>query len=95
MISILKRYWPQFLFFSLAVACEGAMDYFNFQVPHDSGFWSLHTEGCRVDAWHSLKILKWTFIALGMVPRFKALLLFALINYAVHEFVYKTLKRTK
>jgi len=95
--TLIKRYWFQIIFFSLAVACDAGMDYFNFVVPHDSGFWSLHTEGLRFDAWHSLKVLKWTFIAIGMVPTFDWIIVAGALNSFLHGFIYhrilKNLKR--
>ena len=81
--------------FALAVVCDAAMDYYAFQVVHDSGYFSLHTDGWRIDIWHNLKIVKFGFIAFGMIPKPDMLILFGLINYTVHEFVYKALKRSK
>ena len=93
--KLLKKYWWQILFFSLAVCCDAGMDYFNFQVPYDSGFWSLHTSGWRIDAWHGLKVLKWAFIAIGMVPTWDWLILAGLLNSFWHGLVYhRILKKT-
>ena len=88
-----RRYWRQILCFALAVACDAGMDHFLFSVPYDSGFWSLHTSGWRFDAWHTLKIIKWTFIAVGMAPTWDFLAIAGALNYIIHEFVYKLLKK--
>jgi hypothetical protein len=92
-IALLKKYWRQSLFFSLAVVCDAGMDYFNFQVPYDSGFWSLTTDGWRFDAWHTLKVTKWTFIVIGMAPTWDFIAVAGALNYIIHEYVYKILKR--
>jgi len=94
--DLIKKYWWQILFFSLAVIADAGMDYVNFQLPKDSGFWSLHTHGWRIDAWHSLKVVKWTFIAVGMVRSADWLVIAGVLNYMLHEIVYhKILKRLK
>ena len=87
------------MFFALAVACDGTMDYFNFQVPYDSGFWSLHTADI-IDAWHITKLFKWTFIVMAIVGReglkWSILLVYAVLNYVIHETIYhKILKKGK
>jgi len=85
--------WWVVLMFACAVGMDAVMDYFMFQVPHDSGFWSLHTSGWRIDAWHMSKIVKFAFVALGMWGRknihWFLVVSFAAINYMVHEFIYK------
>ena len=91
--ALFKKYWRQILCFALAVVCDTAMDYFNFQVPHDSGFWSLHTEGWKFDVWHSLKFIKFTLIAIGMVPTWDFIAIAGSLNYIIHEYLYKILKR--
>ena len=80
--------------FCLAVSCDAGMDYINFQIPYDSGFWSLHTSGPRFDAWHILKVLKWTFIAFGMVRTTGTVFVLGLLNYFLHDLIYhKILKK--
>lgn len=94
MKSFLRRYWIQVLFFSLAIICDACMDYINFQIPYDSGFWSLHTGGLRFDVWHILKVIKWTFVAFGMIPKLNWLILAGALNLFWHELIYhKILKR--
>jgi len=91
-----KQNWWRLLFFTLAVATNGAMDHLNFHVPHDSGWWSLHTEGYRGfggDAWHSLKWIMWTFVLIGMsgkdALKYYVLLSYAILNSFAHGLVFK------
>ena len=96
----LKQNWWKLLLFSLAVACDAGMDHYNFHVPHDQGFWSLTTEGWRFDIWHVLKVIKWTFIAIGMSGRwffkYPVLITYAVLNYFIHELLFhKILRRSE
>ena len=47
------------------------MDGFNFQVPYDTGFWSLNTEGgwFKLDIWHLLKIIMLGWIAIPLAKK--------------------------
>ena len=95
MIKFLKRNWFKILMFALAVALDALMDHFNFHVAHDSGWFSLHTKGYRGfggDVWHTLKILMWTAVFLGMAGKpslkssyLKFLGLCAALNFIIHE----------
>jgi len=94
----LKKYWLTLLFFALAVACDAGMDYFNFQVEYNSGWWSL-TDGTN-DVWHWLKKLKWLFIVLAILrkegitgaSKLVWLVIYGTINLIIHETLYKILK---
>lgn len=90
--------WFKILMFGLAVFFDAVMDYFNFQVAYDSGFWSLHTEGSKFDAWHTAKVLKWTCVVFAVIGKdnikLSTVWIYGSINYIVHEVVYhKILKR--
>ena len=92
----LKKHWWPLLFFALAVACDATMDYFNFQVVYNSGWWSI-TDGWN-DVWHWLKKLKWLFIVFAIVGKdglkWNVMFAYAVINLVVHEVLYhKILKR--
>jgi hypothetical protein len=92
---MIKANWFKILMFALAVALDALMDHFNFHVAHDSGWFSLHTEGYRGfggDVWHTLKILKWTAIVFGMAGKISVKYsylyfygLCAALNYFIHE----------
>jgi len=75
------------IFFALASFTKGFMDYIHFQRPLNSGYFSIHTKDTR-DAWHDGSRLMWFFIAVGMIGVSLYLLLFAFINYLVHELSY-------
>lgn len=82
-----RKYWWKTLLLILAVIADAAMDYFNFQVAHDSGFWSLHTED-TAGAWHWIKKLKWLFLIIAIYGLNWLVVLGGLINYFFHEFFY-------
>ena len=98
----LKENWWRLLFFTLWVAVDAFMDHLNFHVPHDSGWWSLHTEGYRgpgSDAWHTFKLLGIFFVVLGMVGKSAmkhyVLLFFAILNYFTHEILLHKIFKKK
>ena len=64
MIDKLKRNWLIFVWVFVVVCLSSYMDYLNFKVLHNSGFWSL-TDSFW-DAWHMSKnlclvIIFWLF----------------------------------
>ena len=67
MSQLLHDYWWGFMWFAIGGGFNGLMDYFNFKVPHDTGFWSLNTKGQRLDAWHVSKILMLGCFAIGII----------------------------
>ncbi len=90
-----RLYWLRTLLLALAVICDAAMDYFNFQRPYDSGFWSLHTED-TADAWHWIKKLKWLFVIVAIYGLNWFVVLGGFINLFFHElFYHKIFKRSK
>lgn len=94
MIELFKQYWWIFLWFAIGAALNGLMDYFNFKVLHDSGFWSLHTFGARLDAWHLSKVLMLGCFAIGMIGKRKfwdypiLLIIMGVIYSLIHGLVY-------
>jgi hypothetical protein len=73
------------------------MDHYNFHMPHDSGWWSLHTEGSRFDVWHTLKIFKWAFVFLAIAGKdafiYSVVLTYAILNYFIHEILFHKILR--
>ena len=64
MIDRLKRNWTILIWVLIVVILTSLMDYWNFKVPHQSGFWSLTHDFW--DAWHlsknlCLMIVFWLF----------------------------------
>ena len=106
MKKFFKKYWHvvlTFLLFGIAAALDPIMDHINFRFPHDSGFWSIHTND-QIDAWHIAKKIKWTLLIICVVGVKRVLhksgkilfVTFALINYIFHEvLLHKILKRKK
>ena len=71
-ISQYYLYESQIWWFSFAIICRACADYLNFQVPYDSGFWSLKTDGIWWnDAWHLFIVLMMLCFAIGMTYEFK------------------------
>lgn len=92
-MTFFKRYWWQMMWFSIGVIFTALMDYFDFQVPHDSGFWSLTTTPPWYDdAWHWSKVLMLASFGMGMIPRDKPKLIllavFGALNSLFHGLVY-------
>ena len=99
MIKTIKENWWVLLFFTLAVIADALMDHILFDLPWDNGFWSLHTEASKIDAWHMTKLLKWLFIVFAIVGKdrlkYHILWVFAAINVLFHELVLKSILRRK
>ena len=51
-----------YISFAVIVALWAYMDHLDFHRPYNNGFFSLHTRGHRIDAWH---VSKW--IILGII----------------------------
>jgi hypothetical protein len=91
-----KQNWWKLLCFTAFVACLSTMDHLNFHVPHDSGWWSLHTEGYRGfggDGWHTLKYFAIGFVILGMTGKdslkYYVALSFAILNLITHKIFFR------
>lgn len=105
MKKFIKKYWHvclAFLLFGIAVFLNGFMDHINFRFPKDSGFWSIHTTD-EIDAWHISKKIMWAIIIIGFIGVKKVcskigrfvFVVYALINYIVHEYVLHRLFKKK
>lgn len=74
------------LLWFLACNLHGFIDVINFRRKRDSGFWSIKTGPCKLDAWHVGKFIMWSVITYLVFPDNVVLMLLAAwINMVVHE----------
>jgi len=83
-----------YILFAIIIIINAFMDSLNFHRKHDNGFWSLHTKGKRIDAWHTAKIIMLGLVAYGFVGfNLKVLCILAIINLVLHQlflhFIFK------
>jgi len=86
----------KFLYFFVIITILAILDGFNFQVPYDTGFWSLNTVGgmFKPDIWHTLKIGILAWIAIrelekkDLVIDIRDLIYFGLIAFFGQIIIY-------
>lgn len=89
------QYWLPIICIIIASISDGVMDHINFRYPYDSGFWSIHTTD-TLDAWHTIKKIKWAAIIIGMVRVGGVMVVLSVLNLIFHELVlHKILRRKK
>lgn len=60
-VIVVKHYWKYLLLFSVLIIIDACRDYVLFEVPRDSGYFSIHQYDSN-DFWHHAKLIQWAIV---------------------------------